>query len=266
MRPPFPYLLDALRSWTFADLEESVDHLFWALRHPREILYDERGNEVASRRWFGRQEGPTAAEREAGLTDPIEATTVSSEWLNVLQEEIASTIEDSGLVLNRTEVSSRTGGLVEARVPDLEDDFERAVEQELGDLVRGDAELGNALWAALSNVVWHHRDGARVAYSFRAAGDLVAAIRREGNYLDWYSETYAGLVAPPIALALWVHGWRPSSDPEQDGHWGAGEFEPSSEAQAAAAARRLEIREQARAKGIDPEHPAWDAPPPPGSE
>jgi hypothetical protein len=87
--------------------------------------------------------------------------------------------------------------------------FEQAVERQLGDRIRADRETGVKLWCALANVLWEHPEHGEVGYSFRAAGDLVAAVRREGDYLDWYccADAY-GVVDPAIWEALAVEGWK----------------------------------------------------------
>ncbi len=86
--------------------------------------------------------------------------------------------------------------------------FERAVERQLGDKIRADKETGVKLWSALANVLWEHPEHGEVGYSFRAAGDMVAAVRRDGDYLDWYCSGPYADVAPAIWEALAVEGWK----------------------------------------------------------
>ena len=95
--------------------------------------------------------------------------------------------------------------------------FEQALERALGPAVRAetgaDTPLSTALWCALANVDWQHASGAEFSCTWRYAGDVVAALRQEGSYLDWYccSEDY-GTVAPEILVALAQEGWVPVDD------------------------------------------------------
>lgn len=71
-----------------------------------------------------------------------------------------------------------------------------------------DKDFCALLWSALANVVWKNpKHGQDIGYSFRAAGDLIAAIRGEGTYTDWYCSGPAGVVSSEIAEALAPLGW-----------------------------------------------------------
>lgn len=89
--------------------------------------------------------------------------------------------------------------------------FEQALERALGPAVRADVNLSAALWCALANVDWQHASGATFSCTWRDAGEVVAALRQEGSYLDWYccSDDY-GTVAPEILVALAQEGWTPN--------------------------------------------------------
>ena len=85
--------------------------------------------------------------------------------------------------------------------------FEAAVQRQLGDKIRADIAIGVLLWCALANVDWTHPIHGDIGYSFRAAGDLIAALRREGDYIDWYCCGEYGHVHDVISAAMEREGW-----------------------------------------------------------
>ena len=85
--------------------------------------------------------------------------------------------------------------------------FELAIERLFGERIRMDAALAVELWSALANIDWHGPDSAIVQYSFRDAGSMVAWIREDGDYMDWYCSGPAGVVAPWISDGLVAEGW-----------------------------------------------------------
>jgi hypothetical protein len=93
--------------------------------------------------------------------------------------------------------------------PDIHGRFETDVNDLLGDRIRESDELAAEFWSALANVDWYHADFANDAcsYSFRAAGDLIAAIRQSGNYMDWYCSGPYAHVMGWIEQALASRGW-----------------------------------------------------------
>lgn len=98
------------------------------------------------------------------------------------------------------------GGLRQTREL-LEDRFERDVNEAIGDRVRASDEDARALWSALANVDWKHESGDEAGYSFRAAGDLIAALRKSGDYMDWYCCGEYAQVAEWISEAMAARGW-----------------------------------------------------------
>ena len=85
--------------------------------------------------------------------------------------------------------------------------FEVVIDRLFGDRVRADGAYGVDLWCALTNVEWCGPQGEKVSYPFRRAGEVVAWIREEGDYLTWYCSGEPGVVAQWIGSALNKAGW-----------------------------------------------------------
>jgi hypothetical protein len=101
------------------------------------------------------------------------------------------------------------GGLSERRAVASDDAFEMAVVRALGDDMAADDGLCTEVWSALANVDWAHEGGDTASYSFRAAGDLVAAVSGKGNYMDWYCSGPDNRVSDRVRAALRLQGWHP---------------------------------------------------------
>jgi hypothetical protein len=99
------------------------------------------------------------------------------------------------------------GGVAGGRPLSHYDAFEHAVNAALGDAMRADKELCCDVWGALSNTSWTHVNGDTASYSFRAAGDLVAAVSGKGDYMTWYCCGPYGTISERIAAAMEKHGW-----------------------------------------------------------
>lgn len=68
------------------------------------------------------------------------------------------------------------------------------------------------MWGALANVEWTHVNGDNAGYSFRAAGDLIASIRGNGMYMDWYCSSECPRVTYAISEAMGSEGWRADTE------------------------------------------------------
>ena len=101
------------------------------------------------------------------------------------------------------------GGIWEGRAIDTADAFEVAANRALGDRIRADDKAACDMWCALANVDWKHENGDTAKYSFRTAGDLVAAIRGSGMYMDWYCCGESARVSEEIKTAMATEGWSP---------------------------------------------------------
>ncbi len=87
------------------------------------------------------------------------------------------------------------------------------LEHDLGASARIRALVRSNLFAALlcgalCNTQWKHTaSGAEWSCSWRSAGGIVAALRGEGDYLDWYCSTGEGLVDEQVLAEILALGW-----------------------------------------------------------
>ena len=98
-------------------------------------------------------------------------------------------------------------GVASTRVHRLAKQFEATLDRLFGEQVRADGAFGVDLWCALAGVEWRNGQGETVRYSHRVAGDVVAWVREDGCYLEWYASGEAGEVADWIGEALRDAGW-----------------------------------------------------------
>lgn len=117
------------------------------------------------------------------------------------------------------------GGLKDGRPLNPEDKFETVINMLFGERLRAEGRgpgwceamemrrikkepmLGQRIYGSLANVIWVHLNGDEAAYSFRATGDLLAAIVGQGEYMDWYCTWYEGQVDEEFAEAMKREGW-----------------------------------------------------------
>ena len=114
-----------------------------------------------------------------------------------------------------TELRLVAGGCDPRRPVNYDDPFEVSVYFQLGPKMVMNRSFCEDVWSALTNVTWvgDARHGhARVGYTFRAAGDVIAAILDDGDYLDW-TLGRPGVVSDEIAKLMRKSGWTPEVDP-----------------------------------------------------
>lgn len=90
---------------------------------------------------------------------------------------------------------------------DESDPFESTLVRLFRDRVRDSDDFARRLWSSLTNITWHNKSVEEYGYSFRAAGDLIAAMRGEGCYVDWYCCAPAGVVDEEVKQKLGAEGW-----------------------------------------------------------
>jgi hypothetical protein len=89
--------------------------------------------------------------------------------------------------------------------PNLERDL--AQSPRIRDLIRSDV-FATLLYGALCNTTWRHTaTGALWHCSWRHAGGIVAELRCEGDYLDWYCSMGEGLVDDQVLAEIEALGW-----------------------------------------------------------
>lgn len=99
------------------------------------------------------------------------------------------------------------GGVSGGRALNSADDFEMSVAALLGGRMKRDDALCAEVWSSLANGEWYRANGDTASYSFRAAGDLIAAVIGRGDYIDWYCSGPYATCSERVALALAPRGW-----------------------------------------------------------
>ena len=99
-------------------------------------------------------------------------------------------------------------GVSSARTGRARKVFEAQLDAALGERIRADGACACDLWSALAGVEWHGPAGEVVRYSFREAGGVVAWVREEGDYIDWFCGDLSGQVSDWISNAMVGSGWK----------------------------------------------------------
>ncbi len=91
--------------------------------------------------------------------------------------------------------------------------FEHDMDRLMGDRMRSDDSFCVRVWGTLANMTWRNAlISEDVGYSFRAAGDLIAAIRREGDYMTWYCSHTPASHDDEIEGLMGRAGWKVEAD------------------------------------------------------
>ena len=109
-------------------------------------------------------------------------------------------------------------GRDEEQRPSLERDLASSVR--IMDLCRSEV-FATLLYAALCNTTWRHATtGSDWHCSWRYAGGVLAHIRGEGDYLDWYCNGGEEMVDERVLAEIEALGWtlvpeKPTNDPDE---------------------------------------------------
>ncbi len=114
-----------------------------------------------------------------------------------------------------------TGGFDPRRAINPGCEIETVLAALFGGWIRESAANAELLWASLTNTVWVAPSGDENLISFRCAGDIIAAIRDEGDYMNWYCCARAGDVDQFIAAEMAKLGWSFHQDYGLDPVFGA---------------------------------------------
>jgi len=105
------------------------------------------------------------------------------------------------------------GGITGGRPLDPTDMFEADMNAVLGERMRASDALCVRVWSSLANCEWSNADtGDTASYSFRAAGDLIAAIIGRGDYMDFYCSGPYATPDDEVESAMATRGWTCEAD------------------------------------------------------
>ena len=88
-------------------------------------------------------------------------------------------------------------------------DFEEDIEFLFINEIKSSDDFCEDLWSSMANVEWLNKDGSEFSCTFRYAGGLIADIREEGSYMDWYCSGEYATVSEEIENKMKSIGWAP---------------------------------------------------------
>lgn len=117
---------------------------------------------------------------------------------------------DPGVALQFIDDSEADPGITSCKptemIPSLETDLLSS--RRMTELAQASDLFAGLLYAALCNTEWRHvQTGARWSCSFRDAGDVVASLRGNESYLDWYCWGFEGTVDERVHTECLDLGW-----------------------------------------------------------
>lgn len=117
------------------------------------------------------------------------------------------TVEPGSAVLFRDEPSADYAAASAQTGPRADLQRDLAMSARIRALVRSDL-FATLLYAALCNTTWRHTaTGTPWSCSWRSAGGVVAGLRGEGDYLDWYCSMGEWLVDEQVLAEIQALGW-----------------------------------------------------------
>lgn len=97
------------------------------------------------------------------------------------------------------------------------DIFKSVIKKYFGERMKTDDDLCTRIWCSLANIDWYYirnlPECYMITYSFRAAGQLIADIREEGNYMDWYCSGPDGTLDHEFHTIMRKEGFIPDDFP-----------------------------------------------------
>lgn len=112
-------------------------------------------------------------------------------------------------MLSSLKIGNRTSTTGEKKA-DLFTLFENTLNKALGSKMRKNDNVARFVWAALTKTTWMH-DLGTVQYSDISAANLVARIKGNDRYTDWYQCMPPGLIHVDVAKAMKKYGWTGTS-------------------------------------------------------
>ena len=84
-----------------------------------------------------------------------------------------------------------------------------------GDKIKTDDTFCHRLWSSLTNVTWVNEHSS-YEFSFRRVGAIIADIREDGSYMNWYNQSPSGTVDKDIERGLTKLGWTYTLEGEEN--------------------------------------------------
>ena len=145
------------------------------------------------------------------LPSPVGADDASRVWIRRLNgtavRRRGRLVVEPGVALRFVDEQDADlrNGCQRTPAPNLERDL--AASHRIRALARSPV-FATLLYGALCDTVWRHATGAVWLCGWRHAGGIVATLRGEGSYVDWYCSGGEGLVDEQVMTELNALGWQ----------------------------------------------------------